>query len=183
MPVWYGFGLEHEVIQVLRDGLLVSEVHGNGNLDDPFFVTNYPGFKSLVDNQKIEFLALRTGSYRYTDTLGAIKTVPFYDYGIPVSITELNAALHPSPSPEQRAASAQAQAEKNRALLAPALKYYQGLADQGDAFGQFRMGEFYRDGDAVPKDLSKAKEYFTKAAAQGNQAAAVALERLNAAGP
>jgi len=43
------------------------------------------------------------------------------------------------------------------------------------------MGEFYRDGDGVPKDASKAAELFSKSAAQGNNDAARALEKLNAA--
>jgi TPR repeat protein len=41
------------------------------------------------------------------------------------------------------------------------------------------MGEHYRDGDGVPKDLSKAREYFTKAVNAGSPAATDALSKLN----
>ncbi len=95
MKEWYGVTepyegilVHYEVFQVLDDGLLVRETRFNpasgdtveGNL---FFLRNYPGFKSLTDDQKIRFLALRTGVYKYTDTSGAVRTIPLYDYGIP----------------------------------------------------------------------------------------------------
>ena len=41
------------------------------------------------------------------------------------------------------------------------------------------MGERYRDGDGVPKDLDKAREYLTKAIAAGSPTAANALSKLN----
>src|SRR5437899_395759 len=56
---------------------------GGTVVDDPFFLRNYPDYKNLTDNQRIRFLALRTGSYKYTDTQGATRTVPCYDYGVP----------------------------------------------------------------------------------------------------
>lgn len=58
-----------------------------------------------------------------------------------------------------------------------------GLAAKGDAYGLFRMGERYRDGDGVNKDPSKAKEYFEKAAAAGNPEAATALKKLLPSNP
>lgn len=51
-------------------------------------------------------------------------------------------------------------------------------AEKGDAYGQYRMGERYRDGDGVPKDTAKAKEFFGKAAAQGHAEAKSAMARL-----
>jgi hypothetical protein len=66
---------------------------------------------------------------------------------------------------------------------ARALKFNQDLADKGDAYGLLRMGERYRDGDGVPKDLNKAREYFTKAIAAGSPPAAEELEKLNQAFP
>jgi hypothetical protein len=66
---------------------------------------------------------------------------------------------------------------------ARALKFNQDLADKGDAYGLLRMGERYRDGDGVPKDLNKAREYFTKAIAAGSPTAAEELEKSNQAFP
>jgi hypothetical protein len=64
-----------------------------------------------------------------------------------------------------------------------AVQYNQDLADKGDSWGQFRMGERYRDGDGVPKDEKIARDFFSKAAAQGNKDAARALEKLNGGNP
>jgi TPR repeat protein len=44
--------------------------------------------------------------------------------------------------------------------------------------GLLRMGERYRDGDDVPKDLGKAKVYLQKAADAGSSTAAEELKKL-----
>lgn len=54
-----------------------------------------------------------------------------------------------------------------------ALKTDLRLAEEGDAFGQLRMGERYRDGDGVTPNPTKARELFAFAAAQGDVAAAL----------
>ena len=48
---------------------------------------------------------------------------------------------------------------------------YQQAPDQ-DPVGLLRMGERYRDGDGVTKDLAKARNYFIKADAAGEPSAA-----------
>jgi TPR repeat protein len=60
-----------------------------------------------------------------------------------------------------------------------ALKFNQDQADKGDPIGLLRMGERYRDGDGVPKDLDKAREFFGKAAAAGEPTAEDELSKLN----
>lgn len=40
------------------------------------------------------------------------------------------------------------------------------------------MGERYRDGDGVAQDLRLAREWFAKAAAQGDKHAALELQKL-----
>src|ERR1039458_1116485 len=83
-------------------------------------------------------------------------------------------------TPEQiEAANVKAAADK-KASAEKALKYNQDLADSGDAYGLLRMGERYRDGDGVPKDLAKAREYLAKAAAAGSTTAAGDLKKLPA---
>jgi hypothetical protein len=59
-----------------------------------------------------------------------------------------------------------------------ALSYNLDLASKGDDYGQYRMGQRYRDGDGVPKDLQKARQWFAKAAAQGDKIAAKELAQL-----
>lgn len=68
--------------------------------------------------------------------------------------------------------------EKKRAVLDKVLKFNQDAADKGDPYGLLRMGERYRDGDGVPKDLVKAKDYLTKAAATGSPTADSELKNL-----
>jgi TPR repeat protein len=59
------------------------------------------------------------------------------------------------------------------------LKSHQELADQGDRYGEYRMGLRYRDGDGVPKDLAKAREWLQKSADQGDTDAATELAKLS----
>lgn len=80
--------------------------------------------------------------------------------------------------------SQQVEAEKEAAIQAKnapalrALKYNQTLADKGDPYGLLRMGERYRDGDGVPKNLAKAREYLEKAVKAGDPTAASELAAL-----
>jgi hypothetical protein len=63
-------------------------------------------------------------------------------------------------------------------VSARVLKSQQDLANQGDRYGEYRMGLRYRDGDGVPADLDKARELLQKSADQGNTDAAAALTKL-----
>jgi TPR repeat protein len=81
---------------------------------------------------------------------------------------------------EGQSETQKAGAEK-KAAQEKVLKWHLEQAEKGDSFGLFRMGEHYRDGDGVPKDLSKAREYFTKAANAGSPSAKDALARLDQA--
>ncbi len=46
-----------------------------------------------------------------------------------------------------------------------------------------RMGERYRDGEGVDKDLAKARQYLKRAADAGEQTAADELSRLSPSAP
>ncbi|KAG0376719.1 hypothetical protein BGX24_007313 [Mortierella sp. AD032] len=48
-----------------------------------------------------------------------------------------------------------------------AMEWYSKAAEQGHAEAQLRMGEYYSEGFAVPKDYAKAMEWFHKSARQG----------------
>ena len=71
------------------------------------------------------------------------------------------------------------QKQRQEAAKVAALKSNQDQAAKGDLYGLLRMGERYRDGDGVEKDLAKAKDYLTKAAAAGSPTAADELSKLN----
>jgi TPR repeat protein len=68
-----------------------------------------------------------------------------------------------------------AEENKNKAL-----QYNLDLAKKGNDYGEYRMGQRYRDGEDVPKDMAKAREWFVKAIAHGNLAASNELARLPA---
>ena len=67
---------------------------------------------------------------------------------------------------------------KLQAIKNKALKSNQDAADRGDDYGLLRMGERYRDGDGVEKNLTKAREYLTKAAAAGSSTATDELKQF-----
>jgi hypothetical protein len=66
-----------------------------------------------------------------------------------------------------------------QSALAKVVKWNQEQADKGDSYGLLRMGERYRDGDGVNRDLKKAREYLTKAANAGSATGADELSKLN----
>ena len=68
---------------------------------------------------------------------------------------------------------------QKQAVVDKVVKFNQDAADKGDVCGLLRMGERYRDGDGVPKDLAKAKDYLTKAAAAGSPTAEDDLKNLS----
>ena len=68
--------------------------------------------------------------------------------------------------------------DEKQARAAKILAYNQEQADKGDPIGLLRMGERYRDGEGVTKDLFKARDYLTKAAAAGSPTAADELVKL-----
>ena len=69
---------------------------------------------------------------------------------------------------------------RSKAVQDKALKYNEEQAEKGNPVGLLRMGERYRDGDGVPKDLAKARVYLQKAADAGSPSAAEELKNLPA---
>jgi TPR repeat protein len=90
----------------------------------------------------------------------------------------IRATPPPPLTPEQIAAQKAKDAAAKKSGEERALKMNQDLADKGDAYGLLRMGERYRDGDGVAKNLPKAREYFTKAVAAGSPSAQEELDSL-----
>jgi hypothetical protein len=82
----------------------------------------------------------------------------------------------------ERAVQEASQKQALQATLAKAavkaLQENQQLADQGDVYGQLRMGERYLTGDGVEKDLVRARKYLQLAADQGSPSAADDLKNL-----
>ena len=61
---------------------------------------------------------------------------------------------------------------------AQALVWFTRAAEQQYADAQFDVGIFYKDGTTVPRDLVRAKQWLSKAAAQGHIKAKVALQDI-----
>ncbi len=133
-----------------------------------FLVENFP-YPVTGGRGFAEMMAYYEGVYDYTTTTGPIITLPKLDYGTPCvkiwSAAEIAAA--------QQKIEAQKRAVQDRVL-----KNNQALAYLGDPYGLRRMGERYRDGDGVPKDLAKARDYLMKAVAAGDPSAADELSNL-----
>ena len=55
---------------------------------------------------------------------------------------------------------------------------YEKAAYKGSVIAQYNLGIFYEKGYGVSKDLTKAIEWYTKAANQGNKEAQDAIKRL-----
>lgn len=132
--------------------------------DDIFFVANFP-YPSALQQGYEKMMACESGYITYTNSANRVVTLHKLDYGTPcVKIW----------SEEELAAIKQrADAPKNAAL-----KANQQAAERGDAYGLLRMGERYRDGDGVEKDLSKARDYLQKAATAGSDTAKDELAHL-----
>ena len=60
-----------------------------------------------------------------------------------------------------------------------AIEYWTLAANQGHSGAQSNLGTMYASGDGVEQSYSKAREWFTKAAAQGNEIAINALKQFD----
>ena len=62
-----------------------------------------------------------------------------------------------------------------------AVELYEKSAQLGDSNAMCYLGNCYEEGDGVTKDLNKAREWYTKAAAQGSEKAKTELAALDSA--
>jgi TPR repeat protein len=81
----------------------------------------------------------------------------------------------PQLTEEQKEHAAQAKTTTESKVLA----WHEELAKNGDAYGEYKMGMRYLNGDGVDKDPAQARDLLNKSAAQGNQDAKDALAKLS----
>lgn len=146
-----------------------SNLRWNENI---FFVEGFP-YESTPNTLYEKLMAFDAGYYSYTGKSGQQVTVHKLIYGTPCTkiwTPEEIAAIKEKAKSNKDAAK--------QAMVAKVLKSNQSDADRGDAYGLMRMGERYRDGEDVQKDLVKAKAYLAKAAAAGETTAADELSKL-----
>ena len=205
---WNFSVIDGRIQQVLPDGLLIilhsaedfrldSSYWDSTYTGNSIFLVNYP--KKKVDGEHVICSAKYVGDYSYISVTGANRTVWKYDCGtqtkpskelVESTILELKDKLAYSKYGTKlkiqaeaiRLAQAKAKAEteaKQKKAIEAALKSNREAAANGDAFGLLRMGERYRDGDGVEKDLVKAKEFLQKAVGAGSPSAKNELDKLN----
>jgi hypothetical protein len=150
--------------------------------DDYFMVLNFP-YPTQEGNGYERMMAFDAGYITYTNSANSVLTVHKLDYGKPCikiwsaeEIAEAYKKAEDERAEIEAARKAQrdliyAQAEKERAEieakkkaeLDKIIKWNQEQAEKGDTSALHRLGERYRDGDGVTKDLAKSAEYFKKA--------------------
>ena len=64
--------------------------------------------------------------------------------------------------------------------MTKAVEWYEKSANLGFSTAMFNCGNNYKDGREVTKDLNQAREWYTKAVAQGHPNAKTQLDQLNA---
>jgi len=84
MPAWSVFE-RAVVVQVTAEGLLLDRgvwfTERGGRM---VMIKNFP-VDGLVDGQRVSFVARPAGTWSGLDTSGARRTLPAFDYGIPVA--------------------------------------------------------------------------------------------------
>jgi TPR repeat protein len=162
------------------DGVVIGEVSGRNRVA----ITNFSG--ETIANKYIDIVAIESGTY---DCMGT--PLELYDCGqilTPEEEKKEIARLKEQYSIVQQQVELDRQAKKKLAedreatAIAKAIQFNQNQADRGDVFGLLRMGQRYRTGDGVEKDLDKAKFYLQKAADAGSETAKNELDDLLATG-
>lgn len=170
---------------ILLDGTLNTVPKSDNVYDGEFFLANYPypcAQNGTIGSYNQWFYARLDGTYTCTNDASVVLILYRLDYGEPWTA--------PPPTPGQLAARqklmADAQAAdvaKKNEILNRALKDNEDSAARGEPYGLLRMGERYRDGKGVERDLTKARDYFQRAADAGSDTAKSELEDLNVLNP
>jgi len=169
------FNLRGQVEAVYSTRFLLELNEPESENGKEIIIQNYPRMESLAIGQRLAFVAQKIGTIRGAMEDGAPaggEVLELWEYYIPPPPP-------PPPTPEQIVAAKAKVAADKKAGEEKGLKYNQELAAKGDPYGLLRMGERYRDGDGVPKDLAKARDCFTKAVAAGSPSAADELSGLD----
>ena len=145
-------------------------------------IRNWTVSEGPAIGQKTHFYAMQVGTTNLNGQqleLWDLGTKPTED-----DLRKLQAEYNKRQEAAQKLIAEQRQAAKERATAVKrladekVLKSNREMAEKGDAYGLFRMGERYRDGDGVEKDLAKSRDYLQKAADAGSSIAKEELSKL-----
>ncbi len=187
MPEWkapasraydYHFITSFYVTEILNEGIIVeprgtSDAGGSHTTyGTRFFLVNYPYKDQLHDNQRIDFLALKTGLYRYEG-----QTLERYDYGIPFDPKTVAAEVAAERARTNPVASSKI-TKPSTSASAATIKFLQDKAAEGSPMAQYRLGEKYVKGDGVEANLELAKFWLQAACTNGSIEASNLLSKL-----
>jgi hypothetical protein len=189
-PPTYGEWIEGKVIQVVKEGLIVDVTPKHY---DPFLnferrgefkavlLMNYPHQEGVVDGQQVGTRASAVGRYQYVAVSGATRTIERYDVA-EVSRLEAREWQRVQEAFAQKRLLAEKAADRartERAASVPRLIAFQlQQASNGLPSFQYIVGQRYLKGDGVETNAALAREWFTKAAAQGDSQAKKALAEM-----
>lgn len=162
--------IKGRVLQAHNDGLRIR-ISGN----ETVFLVHYPGV--VADDESVAAYGKEVGLHRYNTVAGSAVTLRKYDFGTPY------AAPPPSPAEVARAKALAEQAAFQRAqeqqdMRPRVLKFQLEQAEKGLPSFQYLVGQRYLEGSGVTQSVAQAREWFTKAAAQGDSQAKKALDEL-----
>ena len=176
-----------QIQEIAQNGIRVFGQWGNSpNIE--YFVLNFPyhfGVGESIDPTKI-YAAFEDGTFHYITEDGYAKTLPKLNYGNPCTKPENGLSIETAAqqlnaedneqikNATKNAASKQADLDAAQKALRDflgaieaaqdlALKNDQEQAGKDDPAALRRMGERYRDGEGVEKNLVKSAEYFKRA--------------------
>lgn len=174
MPDWQV--VEGRIIQVIDEGVLV--VRG----ETVCLVRNWPGKAKAVDNDEIDVLALRAGTFQYRSTAGASKTIAAYDYGqLPTKEERVQMqAAAVERFEAARVARETADEQKKAAAEAKVVDFLKRRADQGSASAQYDLALRYLEGRGVEENREQAATLLDAAAKQGHADAVRKLKAVEA---
>ena len=174
------------VIAVDSDTCLTLEVIANHIQDSmdgkKIVIHNHPATRHLANGDEITFYAEHIGVIHGVNADGSEATgdvLELWEYYDKQAADEKNQIAAENLQKLQREQKRIKNDEQKKLNAAKALKYNQDAADKGDAYGLMRMGERYRDGEGVEKDLAKARDYLQHAAQAGSETAKAELANLH----
>jgi TPR repeat protein len=172
-----------KVLQTTADGVRVDGEYASMYPDGAvsfvgeFFVKHFPYRLAEGDNLPPYVAGMPVAVYTYTTVMGGERAIHCLDFGVLCDepAWAIKADAKAEDEARARAASVAAARAKGEAR---ALGINEAAAAKGDLYGLLRMGERYRDGDGVAKDLAKARMYLLQAQYGGNLTASNELASL-----
>jgi hypothetical protein len=179
-----------EVAGVTSNGVIVvlHKLARQGPELDTIWLRNYPLLKTCVDSDPVLVLAREAGRQQYRSPVGAIITVPAYDYGTLLSPEEeqILRDVHLARLEQLRRQHddlKQAERQKKASLDARVLDHQKERAAAGSPQAQYDLAIRYLTGAGVQVDTNEARRLLELAAAQDFQLARDKLKTLANAPP